>query len=339
MKGGIAFTQPELIESGLEPDVDPALLHLYAEAIEQPIRVVAATPGPGGFGPQAEICFYGTGINTLYSGTRIYWLTAEPSQGARIPQMPTTVGSNQPPASFSSTVELVPHTTYFAALINPDGNNFFGPLVSSTALDQTMQVPHLDATSVQSAHIEVSLQGIILAFPHDVAIALNGSTLGEVSFTGQDKGKFGIEIPSGLLQEGTNTITLTAQDGEYDTSLLQAIRITYPRTYAADADSLVFTGQPGEELQVPGFTQTPIAVFDITDPIRPGRTFCQCHLGFKVGQLRHRCTSSVDHDKFVDFTGSHSDCRWRQTQFAIQQMCGPIIHRNGTSLRRVRQKL
>ena len=82
------MTQPDLVQAGLDANVDPATLHLYAEAIEQPIQITGATSGPGGFGPQAAIYFYGRAIDTLYSGTRVYWLAAQESQGPRIQQMP-----------------------------------------------------------------------------------------------------------------------------------------------------------------------------------------------------------------------------------------------------------
>jgi uncharacterized repeat protein (TIGR01451 family) len=268
-EGWYCVTQPELIKAGLDPNVDPALLHLYAEAIEQPIQIVGATAGPGGLGPQAAIYFYGTPINTQYSGTRIYWLAAEETQGERIQRLPLSAGSNQPPASFTFGVELTPHTTYFSALINPEGNNFFGPLVDTTPLDETVRISRLDTTSTEPSHLEVVLQGIVLGFPHDVAISLNGTTLGDVNFTGQDKGKFSIDIPPALLQEGANTLTLTAQNGEYDTSLLQTIRITYPHTYTTDFDALILTGRAGDQINVTGFTQASITVLDITDPKQP----------------------------------------------------------------------
>jgi hypothetical protein len=268
-EGWYCVTQPELIKAGLDPNVDPALLHLYAEAIEQPIQIVGATAGPGGLGPQAAIYFYGTALNTQYSGTRIYWLAVEETQGERIQRLPLSVGSNQPPASFTFGVELTPHTTYFSALINPEGNNFFGPLVDITPLDETVRISRLDTTSTEPSHLEVVLQGIVLGFPHDVAISLNGTTLGDANFTGQDKGKFSIDIPPALLQEGANTLTLTAQNGEYDTSLLQTIRITYPHTYTTDFDALIFTGRAGDQINVTGFTQASITVLDITDPKQP----------------------------------------------------------------------
>ena len=73
-EGWYRVTQPDLVKAGLDPNVDPALLHLYAEAVEQPMQITGATAGPGGFGPQAAINFYGTGIDTVFSGTRVYWL-------------------------------------------------------------------------------------------------------------------------------------------------------------------------------------------------------------------------------------------------------------------------
>ena len=268
-EGWYQVTQPELVKAGLDPDVDPALLHLYAEAIEQPIKIMDASAGPGGFGPQAAIGFYGTGIDTPYTGTRIYWLAIGNTRGQRIQQLPPSTGSNQPEASFPFTVEFTPHTTYFAALTTSNGHNFFGPLVSTTPVQQTMQVPHLDNNSTEPAMLEVTLQGIILAVPHDVTVALNGTTLGDLTFTGQVQGAFRATLPAGLLQEGPNTVTLTSQGGEYDISLIESIRIKYQHSYVADTNRLVFTGRAGDELKITGFTNPPTVVLDITDPNQP----------------------------------------------------------------------
>jgi hypothetical protein len=267
-EGWHRITQSELVKSGLDPNVDPALLHLYAEAIEQPIQITGATAGPGGFGPQAAINFYGTGINTVFSGTRIYWLVAGQGSGARIPQLPVSSGSNQPPPSYSATVELRQHTIYFSALLTRDGENFFGALVTPAPVDQILDVPHLSVTSTQSVRLEVALQGVITGYPHDVSIVLNGNTLGDVLFTGQQKGTLTVNIPAGVLKPWSNTVTLTAQNGDYDTSLVDYIRVTYPHTYSADSGQLKFTGRAGEELAVSNFDSAPTVV-DITDPNAP----------------------------------------------------------------------
>lgn len=268
-EGWYCLTQTELVKAGLNPDVDPTLLHLYAEAIEQPIEITGALAGAGGFSPQSSMCFYGTGIDTPYSGTRVYWLDAEDSPGARIQQLPPSSGSNQPPISFPFTVEWKPRTTYFAALITQTGNNFFGPLVSSTPLDQVIEIPNLDKTSAEPAKLEIVLQGVILGVPHDVTVALNGTTVGNITFTGEDQGRLSVNLPPGLLLGGPNTLTLTSQDGTYDNSLVDDVRIRYPHRYVADSNLLKFSGRPGDELQISGFGSSLVTVLDITDPEQP----------------------------------------------------------------------
>jgi uncharacterized repeat protein (TIGR01451 family) len=277
-EGWHRITQPELVKAGLDPNVDPASLRLYAEAVEQPLQITGTTAGPGGFGPQAAISFYGTGIDTRYSETRVYWLVAGEEHGAPVRRMPVSSGSNEPPLSFPYAVELRQHTTYFAALTTGSGDNFFGALVSPTPVDQILNLPHLDKTSTEVAKLELVLQGVILGFPHDVAVAVNGTTIGNLTFTGQDKGRFNIDLPPGLLQDWSNTVTLTAQNGTYDISLVKRIRIVYPHAYVADSDELKFTGRAGEEIRVTGFKSVPAVVLDITDPDRPVQLTPQINL-------------------------------------------------------------
>ncbi len=267
-EGWYRVAKADLLKAGLDPNVDPARLHLFAEATEQPLQITGATPGPGGFGAQAAINFYGTGIDTEFSGTRVYWLAAGDTHGARIPVLQSSAGSNLVPASYAATVILQPHSIYFAALTTSNGDNFFGPIVSPTTVEEVLAVPHFDAKSPQTARLEVVLQGVIVAFPHDVKVTLNGTSIGDVTFTGQSKGTLTVDLPAGLLQDGNNTVALTAQNGDYDTSLVDTIRITYPHSYVADSDTLKFTGRPGDEVKVSGFTSAP-TVLDVTDPARP----------------------------------------------------------------------
>jgi uncharacterized repeat protein (TIGR01451 family) len=267
-EGWYRITQPQLVQVGLDPNVDASSLHLYAEAVEQPMQITGAAPGRGGFGAQAAIQFYGTGIDTEFSGTRVYWLVAGDGRGARIPVMPMSSGSNQPPAAYRTSVELRQHTTYFAALLTNYDQNFFGALVSSTPVQQALYVSHLDASSTADSQLDIGLQGAITGYPHDVSVALNGSSVGDVIFTGRDKGHLSVPLPPGSLQEGNNSVTLTAQDGDYDTSLVEFIRIGYPHKYVADSGQLKFTGRAGDEVAVSGFTSSPV-VLDITDPAEP----------------------------------------------------------------------
>jgi uncharacterized repeat protein (TIGR01451 family) len=267
-EGWHTVTQPELVQAGLNPNVDPSMLHLYAEGMEVPIQISGGTQGAGGFGSGAAINFYGTGTNTVFSGKRVYWLAEQNEPGLRIQQLHPSSGSNQPPASYSTTVELQQHTIYFSALLTTTGQNFFGALVSTTPVDQVLDASYLDTNSSQVPQLEVTLQGVIVAYPHDVAVALNGTNLTNIIFTGQEQGTLKMAIPAGLLLPGTNTVTLTAQNGDYDTSLVNYIRITYPHLYVADSDQLKFTARAGDEVKISNFSSIPV-VLDITDPARP----------------------------------------------------------------------
>src|SRR6185437_9302662 len=82
-EGWYRVTQPQLLAAGLRPNANSNSLHLYAEGVEQPIRI----SGGGAFGPQSAIEFYGTAIDTPYSGQRVYWLAAQGGIGLRIPEI------------------------------------------------------------------------------------------------------------------------------------------------------------------------------------------------------------------------------------------------------------
>jgi len=231
-EGWYRATQPQLVAAGLTPNAEAKSLHLFAEGVEQAIRVTGAASG---FGPQAAIEFYGTAIDTPYTGQRVYWLVANGQLGKRIATGSAVGGSGPQAQSFTQTRELKPRTTYFAVLLRDDTDNFFGPLISPVPETQT-----LNAFNVAAGQgvLTVALQGVTAGQQHDVTVALNGATLGEVRFSGQQKGTATLAIPSGILASGANAITLTSQLGDNDLSLVDYIDVSFPHTFTAESDLL-----------------------------------------------------------------------------------------------------
>jgi hypothetical protein len=262
-EGWYRVTQPQLVAAGLRPHANSNLLHLYAEGVEQPIRI---TGGGGSFGPQSAIEFYGTSIDTPYSGQRVYWLAEEGNPGLRITSI--SAGDSTAPQSpfFTQTLELKPRTTYFAALLRDHTDNFFGALVSPTPDVETINVADIAGGE---ATLDISLQGVTSGQQHDVTVALNGSTLGDVIFTDQQEGSAEFAVPAGVLSNGANTMTLTAQQGSSDISLVDTITLSFAHTYTAESDLLKFTADAGQSIAVGGFVQPPGRLVDITDPLRP----------------------------------------------------------------------
>lgn len=276
-EGWYRVTQPQLVAAGLDAAVDPRFLELFAEAIEQPIRITGATDGAGGFGPQAAIEFYGRGLDTPYSDQRAYWLVSGHQPGQRIRQWDSSGDGGQIPQSFPQTVELKQRTTYFAALLRDNTDNFFGALVTATPVDETINAPGVAASATDDVKLRVVLQGVTQAVPHQVAVTLNGASLGNVNFTGESEGDAEFRIPPGQLLEGANTVTLTALAGDTDISLVDYLKLHYSRTYTAQFDHLKFTADAGDHVTVTGFNQVPTRLLDITDPLQPLDLTVQSH--------------------------------------------------------------
>jgi hypothetical protein len=268
-EGWYRVTQPELVGVGLDPKVNPRHLQLYVDGREEPIRVISKREGR--FGPGDAIEFYGVGLDTPCTDTKVYWLIEGTQPGKRIDNHIFNPPFRNPHsairnsfASFPYTVEKKERRMYISALKNGDEENFFGAVVAKAPVDQVLRLSHLDPAPSEEAMLEVSLQGVTDA-AHRVKVELNGSEVGEVVFEGMVKGLMRWAIPQSGLEEEDNLVTLESRGGEKDVSLVDHIRLTYWHTYTADSNLLEFTAQGGRELSLDGFSHPNLRVIDITD--------------------------------------------------------------------------
>jgi uncharacterized repeat protein (TIGR01451 family) len=265
-EGWYVITRAQLAAAGFAFGGDTRMLQLFAEGVEQPIAIMGKHVGPITAGD--AIAFYGTGIDTPFSGTRVYWLIRGSQPGKRIPESALQGSGAAGLQSFLSAATLEQRTTYFAALLNgPNADNFFGALISTDPVDQDLTVNHYDPTSSIAAQLSVTLQGVTTGQAHSVSVALNGSAVGVLNFNDQENYTGTFPVEQGMIQEGTNTVTLTALDGDNDTSLVQSITLQYPHSYTADSDWLQATAPAGVNLKIKGFGNSQIQVYDITDPL------------------------------------------------------------------------
>jgi Peptidase family C25 len=255
----------DLLAAGLDPNADANTLRLYAEGVEQPILVQEQAGDK--LAPQSNIQFYGMGLDTTWSDTRVYWLTWGNGSGRRVQAETLQPGGTAAgPSNFPFTVEWKPRTVYFAALLNGDADNFFGPvLMSGEPVSQAMTILHLDQNAAGGGQLRLALQGVSNA-PHNVVVALNGSQVGTVTFTDQTVGVATLAVPITTVQEGQNLLTLTVEGGEGDVSVVDVVELSYPHTYMADNDSLRLTAPGGQAETIEGFSNSQISVVDISDP-------------------------------------------------------------------------
>ncbi|HZS46659.1 MAG TPA: choice-of-anchor Q domain-containing protein [Blastocatellia bacterium] len=264
--GWYHLNMADLMEAGLDSGANPQTLQMFVGATEIPIRVTSANPGTLSATDSVE--FYGPAIDTPTSNTQIYWLVSGIQSGKRIgTQQSPGASNNTGPGSFLYTVERKDRTLYFSSLLNGDQENWFGPIVSTTAAQQSVTVDHLDKNSTAQASIEIALQGVTTN-GHNVKLMLNGSAVENITFNGMAHNTTMLAIPQSSLIEGNNEISIVALNSG-DVSLVDYVRITYAHTYTANNNSLFTTVPASQPVQMNGFTSDQIRAIDVANPNQP----------------------------------------------------------------------
>jgi len=266
-EGWYRVAQPELVRAGLNEKTNPRLLRLFAEGIEQPILVTGESDGV--FDSTDSVEFYGLGLDTPSTDTRVYWLVAGQSEGKRI-KLAQSYGKPGGAQGFAYTVERKERTIYFSSLLNGDAENFFGSVIASQPVDQSLTIHSIEAGNDEPAVLEVALQGVtdLPQCPdHQVRVMLNGAAVGLLSFDGRQRSVQQFSVAQTALVEGTNTVTFTAEGGSADVSLIEHVRLTYSHSFTAEHNALKLTIPEGTRTQtITGFSSPDVRVFDVTDP-------------------------------------------------------------------------
>jgi len=156
----------------------------------------------------------------------VYWLVAGDQPGLRIDNFNDLPTGTSYPQQFTQTVELRQRTTYFAALLNSSDDNFFGAIVSTHADRSNRCDADLSAATNSTPRMELVFKGVGEGVPHRRNSGLERTRPGPHRVLGSEQGKTARRSAQYLLRE-TNTVTLTAQDGDTDISLVDRITITY----------------------------------------------------------------------------------------------------------------
>ncbi|HET7433543.1 MAG TPA: SdrD B-like domain-containing protein [Thermoanaerobaculia bacterium] len=266
--GWYRVAKSALLAAGFDPGSNPNAISVFTDGVEVPVLVNAK--GAGKFDTADTIEFFGRGIDTASTGGRVYYITAKKGAAQRLKSTGGRGNSGSAGAgSYPYTFERIERTVFFSALTNNgDRDNFYGPVLMPFPVTQQLTVANRDTMS-GNASLEVTIQGGTAGMEHVVAVELNGSTLGYVRVDSQQRRVDTFPLSGSQLNDGANTLTLTAQNGWYDISVLESVRLTYPHTFRADNDALAFTLASGSSVTVNGFTNDKIRVLDVTDPASP----------------------------------------------------------------------
>ena len=257
--GFYRVTIAELVAAGIDPHADPEKLQLYADGRQIPIRVQT-----DGKGQVSSVEFYGVGLDTASTDARIYWLISGVEAGLRMQQGKWSGGATGS-SSFLFGIERRDRTVYFSGLRNGERENFFGAVILSEPVDQTLMLSNLDSGASGQAMVDIALQGVTTS-QHRVWAYVNGTFAGELLFDGQSQGQARFTLAMSQLREGSNVLRFVAQGGASDVSLVDYTRISYWHKFVADDNRLQLTVSGGQQTTVSGFTNSAVRVFDVTDP-------------------------------------------------------------------------
>jgi autotransporter-associated beta strand protein len=268
--GWYRITQAELVTAGFDVTKDPRNLQLFSDGREVPMQVNGGLKGR--LEPTDSIEFYGQALDTPSTNLRTYYLLNGAQAGRRIAVLPLGKGDETRRLNFTSTVERRDRSLYFPSLNNGEAENWFGAVIYSTPFNQTLTLRQVDADATTGAVLEVALQGLGSASPpvsHIVQVQVNGQEAGAMVFDGQQHQVSQFTISPRLLQEGANTVTLTATGGSSDFSVVDWLKLSYAHRFVADDNRLLLTATTGEAVRVSGFTTPGVRVFDLTDEANP----------------------------------------------------------------------
>lgn len=262
--GWYRVTPQSLASSGVNlGSIDPRTLRIYNGGREVPIRVSGEADGRFDAGDSIE--FYNSSIDLQSTDIQVYWLTSAAGAGQRL-KVQKTIKSTGSPLSYPAVAELKERFVYFASLSNGEQENFFGRVVASQPVEQSLTLSNLDASGTGGI-VEVALQGVT-AVPHRVTVVVNGLSVGEVAFSRKSAGVARLTVPQSALLEGPNVVTLANAPGSNPTSvsLVDTVRITYSHRAFADQNVAVvnLSGRSGART-IDGFSNAQIRAFDVTN--------------------------------------------------------------------------
>jgi len=179
---------------------------------------------------------------------------------------PVAVAAGLP--NYDYTLQIKERFVYFSSLLNGDQDNFFGRVISTNPVTQTLVVSNPDLAAAGPATLEFALQGVLntSGTSHSITVSFNGVTIGSLDFTSLEHPVRTFSVPIAQIQNGNNSLTFT-KTSTGEVCIVDYIRFTYPHTFKADANSLKFNLRGTQTVKVDGFSTPAVRLIDYTDPL------------------------------------------------------------------------
>ena len=288
----------DLQKAGLESNKRAATVSLWLE--DKPVSFQNVSGET--FGPGTSIRFFGQKSSSRYTDTNTYWLVLGGSTGERIPAAAPHAGA----ASESGvvTAHFEQNILYRSIVPRSDASDhWFWVFVQSLGGQESIKDLPFELPFLPDATQPAALALTMVGFPTGAATSdyrasasINGKPAGTWRWTGEEVQRLEGVIPAGTLRQGGNTLTLTIpkpapvlvtreetnEDGTTRqvveeqpgpvTDVLEFVdwfEVGATRTLSAEVGVLQFSGAGNRVYVSTGFSETPAAAYDVSDPLHP----------------------------------------------------------------------
>ena len=261
----------------------PSAYHLLWRGQEVALHEVGT--GDGTFDPGDALLFFaekfhGSTQDEKYTDENVYWLTVDAAaSGLRMDsRVVAPDGTGEPLVWYTATAHAEEDSRYWSRESMTPGTDetwFWG--YSITAISPDTRTYPISLTAPASGTYTASLAmefASRLPNDHRIRFALNGTLVGETTWTGQVGWVARLPVSSSLIQDGANLVDVTVLT---DTGLQQVhvnwLDVAYRRRLAAEDDVLLLASPLSgtSMMTLTGFSTATIHLYDITHPLTATR--------------------------------------------------------------------
>lgn len=218
--------------------------------------------------------FYGEGINSPYTEERVYWLKR--GRGQRMERLtgdsPWQVPEDQ---TFVDHLILEEDILPFSSFADDMDSDYWywHRLISGHSSMGNINIDMILNNIAENgeAILQLRVRGIPLngfSDSHRLSVTINGNTIGEVRWNGENLTELSIPFSQDVLQNDANKVQITAipaSDGKTSYIVLDSMELQYHRYYQAEEGSrLTLRGDANESITISGFADNDILLLDIS---------------------------------------------------------------------------
>jgi hypothetical protein len=222
--------------------------------------------------------FHGSTQDEKYTDENVYWLAIDAATpGLRMDsRVVAPDGTGEPLEWYTATAYAEEDTRYWSRYSTAPGTDdtwFWGDKITAPATQTYAIAVTAPASGTYTATLTIELASRTTIL-HHVRFALNGTPVGDTTWTGQVGRVARVPVTSSLVNQGENLVDVVVLA---DTGTQQVhvnwFDLAYRRLAVAEDDVLRLTSHMSGTtvLTLTGFSSLPIHLYDITHPLTPTR--------------------------------------------------------------------